>query len=131
MRYAVLYLERSKPFDMFAHTMFVRSNNVLLRHGFGLKPVDKAKLTAKASLTKGEWYDLDYVFDTKAQSIVLEVRNAGSIVATIKDAPNIATIEFKATDRLGMFLGFVAGDNPQEGASNGWQYWDLKVVLTP
>lgn len=130
-RYAVLYLARSKPFDMFSHLMFTRPTGVRLRHGFGMKPPDKPKLEMTVPFVIHDTYGIDYDYDTVAPGLKLVISHESEVLGVLEDKPNTTSIQFATGDTLDLFLGFVEGENPQEGASYGWEYRDLEIQLAP
>ncbi len=130
-RHNVLYIDRVKPLDMIGYVQFGRAGNIIIRHGFGQKPVDKAKLTQSASLSPGNWYNIRYVYDTEMSLLTLTVTAAdGAPIAQMTDAPDIDALEIKPSDDIGVTFSN-PGINPQEVPSFGWEHWDLHIVLTP
>lgn len=127
-------VQNARNRDMFAYLNFwgPGNNAALFRHGFNQPQEDKARLTAGATLTPGQTYHVDLVYDTAQRFIEVVVTNtAGQQVVRFRHVPNINNIRFGGNDTITADFGFVEGLNPNEPPTYGWDYMNLKIELYP
>jgi len=130
-RFTTFWLEHNDKFlDLYGYLIFNKPNTLILRHGFGLKPTQKPKITKRATIAAGLVYAIKYDFDAKKKTIVAEVRTPSGILATLNSKPTISSIVFKANQNLALAFSN-GGHDPNEPPSYGWDYQNARLVLYP
>jgi hypothetical protein len=130
--HGVLYMVREKNKDMYAN-VFLKgpgANQLVLRHGFNQSAGEKAKLTKGFAPSVGQTYDIDYLFDPVAKTIVLTFSLNGQEVTRITDRPNVNMVHIDQGQQIVIGLSN-PGNEHAEPASIGWVYRDLHVELIP
>ena len=87
--------------------------------------IRRARL-APINAQEGHTYHLEYTYDTRQNFLKLDVRENGTVLATINGTPNTNVIGF-ATGDLGIIdIGF-DGSNPAEVPTYGWEYKNIEI----
>lgn len=105
-----------------------------MRHGMGQANPDKAKVGARLvpEVNTGDRIRIDYRYDITKRKVSGVISRLGETLAQLVSKPNIIDrIVFRKKDELTMTFGFQPEDNPNEAASWGWTYEDLRLTLKP
>ena len=103
----------------------------LARWGIGLKHVDKKRRTEPFQAISGHTYRVVNDFDMGAGVYTITITDiATGQTTTIVDAPNVAQVTLKSTDRFLVDMGFKEGATPDEVPSfNGWVYTNVQLTV--
>lgn len=128
----------AKNFDMFGYVGLFGpgKNELMLRHGWQNVHADKAKVTESTKLfaptfTPGTTYTFDYIYDASNRFIQLVVidKSNGQQRMRLTHFPNTSSFSFSATEDVTIDMGFDPALNPNEVATYGWEYSNIKVDL--
>jgi hypothetical protein len=99
-------------------------------HGSKLKQTEKTKLFAN-TFVPGGTYTFDYTYDAANQVVSLFVidKANGQQRMRMISYPNTDQLPFSATQDVTVDFGFNPTINPNEVASYGWEYSNLKIEL--
>lgn len=128
----------AKNFDMFGYVAVngPGTNQLMLRHGWQVDHGHKAKLTEKTKLfdytfTAGTTYTFDYTYDAAGGFIQLLVINKsnGQQRMRLNSYPYSDSFSFTANEDVTIDFGFDPALNPNEVATYGWEYSNIKIDL--
>lgn len=122
-----------KNLDLFGFMAFrgPDRNAILLRHGIGQLPKEKAKLSAGFVAEVGETYVLDYVYDPVEELIRFTIRDTSeSVLLSVTDTPNVNRVHIDDDgDFIAVDFSFKNGVRDEEPPSYDWDYSNLLLEL--
>lgn len=125
----LFWLARDRNRDLIGYSALRNRKTIFLRHGLGQQHGDKAKVTRRFGWPSGATYRLRYVYDTDARMLRLTIRDGSRTLVSLDGRPNVRSLVFRSGQRLVTDLGFTGTANPNEPASIGWEWTDLRLEI--
>lgn len=125
----IFWLARDRNRDLFGYANIRGRRELFVRYGIGTRQPQKAKISTRANFIPGETYRFEYIYDAAGGRVELTVRRGSQQVARLRGVPDRRVVRVRQGQRFLIDFGFTGRDNPNEPASYGWVFRDLRVEV--
>lgn len=115
--------------DLYGYLNFKgpNTNEILFRHGIGMRHVDKPKIQVPFAAVPGQTYHIDYLYDAAGGKIEAVISSGGQELERIVTTPNVNRIRLDPGDVMLISFSYEPGVNFNEPPTYGWRYQNLHL----